>query len=265
MSFLEIEYREQNKVFNMADLQTHDFYEIYYLQKGERNIFIEDKIFTMRENSIVVIPPFNMHKTEGGPYKRLNLYVSTDLLDERETEFLNYCASFESFRLDKATTNVFLSIFRPFFSGGGKEDTLLKKYSQTFLKSFLYLLQSSTLIPTENNSPLAKGEEDGRKIILDIVAYINNHFREEITLGLLQNKFFISKNTLCKKFSEVMRCSVIEYASAVRLNEAKYLLSTTNKGIEEVAELCGYSSANYFSLIFKAKTGVSPSNYRKKS
>ena len=79
MSFIEIEYRETNKEWNMADLQAHNFYEIYYLLKGERDIFIEDKIFTLHENSIVIIPPFYMHKTEGGPYQRINVYLSEDL------------------------------------------------------------------------------------------------------------------------------------------------------------------------------------------
>ena len=46
MSFIEIEYRKTDKEWNMADLQAHNFYEIYYLLKGERHIFIEDKIFT---------------------------------------------------------------------------------------------------------------------------------------------------------------------------------------------------------------------------
>ena len=43
MPFIEIEYRQRKNNWNMADLHTHDYYEIYYLQKGERNIFIEDK------------------------------------------------------------------------------------------------------------------------------------------------------------------------------------------------------------------------------
>ena len=88
MSFIEIEYRKTDKEWNMADLQAHNFYEIYYLLKGERHIFIEDKIFTLHENSIVIIPPFYMHKTEGGPYERVNVYLSNDLLDENERKFL---------------------------------------------------------------------------------------------------------------------------------------------------------------------------------
>lgn len=263
MSFIEIEYRKTKKEWNMADLQAHDFYEIYYLLKGERNIFIEDQIFTLRENSIVIIPPFYMHKTEGGPYERLNLYLSQDLLDESEQKFLTSCSSFLSFELEKSKTNAVLSLFRPFLTKTDNKELLKKKYSFAFAKIFLYILQTSTLKPLSHSLIISKNNGN-RDIILDIVTYINTHYQENITLELLKNKFFVSKNTLCKNFQQVMKFSVIEYCSAVRLNEAKHLLLTTDKNIEEIADLCGYSSANYFSLLFKSKTGLAPSNYRKK-
>lgn len=265
MSFIEIEYRQQKKEWNMANLQSHSFYEIYYLIKGERNIFIEDKIFTLRENSIVIIPPFHMHKTEGGPYKRINLYISADLLDETESKFLNSCSHFLVFQVkNKKTTNIILSLFRLFFSKTDKTDLLKKKYSLSIAKTFLYILQSSTLQSIDSSLP-SISRDDTKNDILNIVAYINNHFQENITLDLLKNTFFISKNTLCKNFQKVMQCSIMEYCSSVRLNEAKHLLKTTKKSMEDIADLCGFSSANYFSLLFKSKTGLSPSAYRKKN
>lgn len=263
MSFIEIEYRQTKKEWNMADLQAHNFYEIYYLLKGERNIFIEDKIFTLHENSIVIIPPFYMHKTEGGPYKRINIYLSNDLLDENERKFLSSCASNFAFELENSKKSMVLSLFRPFLSKMNKKDVLKKKYSLSFAKTFLYILQSSTLKPLFSSPSISKNNTN-ENLILDIVAYINTHFQENITLEALKNKFFISKNTLCKNFQQVMNCSAMEYCSMVRLNEAKHLLSTTNKSIEDISDFCGYSSANYFSLFFKSKTGLSPSNYRKK-
>ena len=263
MSFIEIEYRQTDKEWNMADLQAHNFYEIYYLLKGERNIFIEDKIFTLHEHSIVIIPPFYMHKTEGGPYKRINFYLSADLLDESERKFLSDCSSFLSFKLENPKKNMVLSLLRPFFSQANKQDLLKKKYSLSFAKTFLYILQSSNLTPLSHSQIVSKNNIN-KNLILDIVTYINTHYQDPITLDLLKNKFFISKNTLCKNFQQVMRCSVMEYCSAVRLNEAKHLLLTSDKSIEDISNLCGYSSANYFSLLFKSKTGLAPSNYRKK-
>ncbi|MBE5751946.1 MAG: helix-turn-helix domain-containing protein [Clostridiales bacterium] len=263
MSFLEIEYREQQMTWNMAKLQSHDFYEIYYLLEGERTFFIKDKTFTLQKNSIVVISPFQMHKTEGGAYKRVNVYISADLLDENERKFLNACSSLIAFQLDPAKKNTFLALLKPFFTKASKDDSLKQKYTLAFAKALLCTLQSATLKPL-SVSPKSPVQNDSKAVILQVVAYINQHFQEDISLDRLKDVFFLSKNTLCKNFQRVMNCSVMEYCSKVRLSKAKHLLLTTDKSMEDIADLCGYSSANYFSLLFKSKTGIAPSHYRKK-
>ena len=55
----------------------------------------------------------------------------------------------------------------------------------------------------------------------------------------------------------------MEYVSRMRLSKAKSLLKDTNKSIEDIALDCGFSSANYFGLIFKKEVGLSPLNYKK--
>jgi transcriptional regulator GlxA family with amidase domain len=49
----------------------------------------------------------------------------------------------------------------------------------------------------------------------------------------------------------------------VRLTKAKKMLVDTHKSVGEISELCGFSSANYFGLIFKQKEHLSPLQYRK--
>ena len=52
--------------------------------------------------------------------------------------------------------------------------------------------------------------------------------------------------------------------SLIKDNKVQILGASKTKSIEDIADLCGYSSANYFSLLFKSKTGLAPSTYRKK-
>ena len=263
MPFVEIEKSVKENAWSMHALHSHPHYEIYFLCKGSRSFFLSNAFYKVEAPVVIVIPPHVMHKTEGGPYERINVYLSDDLLDESERKFLSSCSSILSFELENSKKNMLFSLFRPFLEETDKEDLLKKKYSLSFAKTFLYILQSSTLTPLSYAPSISKNNTN-KNLILDIVSYINTHFQENITLESLKNKFFISKNTLCKNFQQVMHCSVMEYCSAARLNEAKHLLLTTTKSIEDIADLCGYSSANYFSLLFKSKTGLAPSTYRKK-
>jgi transcriptional regulator GlxA family with amidase domain len=55
----------------------------------------------------------------------------------------------------------------------------------------------------------------------------------------------------------------MEYRLFTRISRAKELLSSSKMSIESIAAECGFSSANYFSLIFKKEVGISPRSYRK--
>ena len=99
--------------------------------------------------------------------------------------------------------------------------------------------------------------------MLKIVFYLNTHFREPLSLERLSREYFLSKATLCGKFRRVMHCSIMEYVAGLRLTKAKQLLRYSDKRIEEISEECGYSSPNYFGLIFKKEVGLSPLNFRK--
>ena len=50
----------------------------------------------------------------------------------------------------------------------------------------------------------------------------------------------------------------MDFLLNLRLEKAKEALETTNKSICQIAEECGFRSANYFSLIFKRKEQLSP-------
>ena len=54
----------------------------------------------------------------------------------------------------------------------------------------------------------------------------------------------------------------LQYLTRLRIQKAKELLQYLDQ-IGTVAELVGYSDPLYFSRIFKSRTGVSPTEYRK--
>ena len=88
MNYVEFEELCMEKDFAMGKPHSHDFYELYFLLDGEREVFVENQMFKLPEGTIVIIPPFHMHKTEGGPYKRININVSPDLLSDAQNDFL---------------------------------------------------------------------------------------------------------------------------------------------------------------------------------
>ena len=47
--------------FKMPSMHYHDAYELYYLEAGSRDYFVEDKLFSVSAGEFVLIPPGKMH------------------------------------------------------------------------------------------------------------------------------------------------------------------------------------------------------------
>ena len=260
MDFVEIEYREN---FYMVEPHSHDHYELYFQLSGTREFFLKDKMFVLPPNCLCVIPPFSLHKTEGGAYERININVSENLLKKEEIRFLKECATRCVLRLDDEYLPVVLALLKEGSALKAMKPKLKKDYELSIVQTILYFLQKQTLSPLGEASSAPPIEESADPMVLKLVFYLNENYKEEITLEKLCAKFFLSKATLCSRFKKKMHCSIMEYLFRVRLNKAKALLVNSTKSIDEISYLCGFSSANYFSLIFKKSIGLSPLNYRK--
>jgi two-component system response regulator YesN len=89
------------------------------------------------------------------------------------------------------------------------------------------------------------------------------HVEEDISVGSVAQRLFISKAYLSELFKDTAGISLSEYISMVKIERAKYLLLTTNMKAYEIAEALGYNDHEYFSKVFKQKTGISPTVYRR--
>lgn len=263
MEFLEIERRNQTQAFNMSYTQFHDYYELYFLLSGEREVFIENKLFLLRSGSFCIIPPFSMHKTEGSAYERINLYVSKNLLTESENAYLMRISKQGAFSFSREQIQFIIPLIKTASATETADATQKYNFLLCITKTVIAYLQMQplTLSPPMGSTYYPKHSDT---MIMQVVAFINQEYRQKITLETLQKKFYVSKNTLCRRFNEQMNCSPIQYITHMRLSKAKMYLSSTDKSVNEIAELCGFPSANYLGIIFKKQIGISPLNYRKK-
>ena len=98
----------------------------------------------------------------------------------------------------------------------------------------------------------------------EVASYIQAHLDEELSIPMLCKRFFVSKNTLYKVFNETYGGTVGNYISDCRLAKAKELLVETNETVLSIGDALGFDSYAYFCRLFKSKTGLTPSGYRKK-
>ena len=258
-------YAENSKETYQATPHAHEKYEMYFLHSGKRDVFIDNEMFSLTENCLAVIPPLCYHKTEGSVYQRTNLSFHKVILDKSQSAYL------DSLVEDKALVigEKYLPLIRTLLNEASEVkassapiEIKNERISQIIRTVLLFLsMQSNKPIPPASTGK--KPQRDRKNTsseMLRIAQYINKNYMHKITLDDICKKFLISKTALNLKFKDVMQTTVVDYLLGVRLNRATYLLNHSRLSIEEISQACGFSSANYFGLIYKKKTGRSPSS-----
>jgi len=98
--------------------------------------------------------------------------------------------------------------------------------------------------------------------IVKVKRYIVNNIDKKITLTELSELTNLDESYLCRLFKRECRMTINEYIRTQRINEAKWLLESSDKQIMEIAHMLGFSSQSYFCAVFKKLVGVSPASYR---
>jgi len=262
LQVLELELKAE-KTVKIQYTQSHDYYELYFQLGGSgRRLMTQNKMYDLPSNVICIIPPFFIHQFEGADYRRININISKDLLTEDEIHFLDSCAEKIALKFE----DEFRVLVEPLLVECAKlydsNDVRTKCYELPMVRTILYFMQKETFEAVPSISATSdKNSTD--MVILKLINYINENYQSKIELKTLCDRYFLSKASLCARFKRVMKCSIMDYLLQIRLSKARDLLLVSDMSIEEVADSCGFSSANYFRTVFKRTLGVSPLNYRK--
>ena len=99
------------------------------------------------------------------------------------------------------------------------------------------------------------------KGIMKAVTYIEQHFREHITLEMLSKVSGYHPTYFSKMFNQVTGETYIDRLTLLRVNYAKMLLRK-GASISEARTESGFGSHSNFTAVFKKRCGMSPSEYR---
>lgn len=136
-------------------------------------------------------------------------------------------------------------------------------YTQDFSsweKAFQYLGTLSVhIFDILNSKKLDKNEQ----LINTIKRYIDEHISESLNLTSLSRLVNYNETYVSRLFKQLTGLGLSEYITLERIKKAKHLLVTTEESIQNIASTVGFDTAQYFSIVFKKTTGMSPSTYRR--
>ena len=97
------------------------------------------------------------------------------------------------------------------------------------------------------------------------IGFICSESQREISLDEICELVGLSKYYFAREFKRITGHTIVHYINITRCESAKAMLCETSATIAQIAAHCGFSDQSYFTRVFKAMTGISPTEYRKEN
>lgn len=256
-------YRKDSPAYPVGP-HSHNGVELYFTLSDLPDVLLNDTVSKVPAGTLLIIPPFCVHQLyheAGTIYERYILSINTSWLDGV------FCETKDAFSYLKRNTTLLLTP-----DAAGTEALLhhlqlLQSFPDSsspkalaHLFSFLDVLNETVnrLAPESNRTfPVSSTQ----KQINDMIAYIQEHINEPLTVADLAGHFYLHPDYLSRLFKKHTHISVGRYITLQKITTAQSLLRD-GLTVAEVQEALGYSGYAYFFKTFQKNTGISPSRYR---
>ena len=96
----------------------------------------------------------------------------------------------------------------------------------------------------------------------ELKQYINDHFAEDLNLGMLSSMVGMSPSAFSRFFHLRTGRALSDYIIDIRLGNAARMLVDTTNSISEICYSCGFNNLSNFNRLFKAKREYTPRDFR---
>lgn len=234
---------EHSRTFEVQ-WHTHEHWELVYCTSGEGTFQFENgTILNYKEGEAVAIPPREVHSnsSEGG-FTNIHLRMADPSFPYRS-----------AFRVQDDSSRHLKIAFAE-----AKFYFLADIKRRELVLNALGELISSYMIVYRSNSEFSRPVEQIRALI------IANYAQADFALDEVIRELPFNYDYLRKLFKKEMGVTPLEYMTGLRMKKAEIMLGamwTKDYSMAEIAGLCGFDDALYFSRVFKKHFGCSPSKY----
>lgn len=253
--------------------EKHDGWEFVYVESGRVRAKADDNVYILKSGEMVCHKPQEFHSIQ--PYhgaadviifcfdcagEKMSFFNNKILfINQRQKQYLNDIAlSAGEVLLPKSP----LEIAR---DGHMDRSPNAAPIQEQFLKNTIELLILS-LLSSDSTERQKRVESyalhlQRKTLTADILTYLQENMGGKVLLEDISKQVSYSPSSIKRIFNEEMGCSIMHYLTDLRVERARELLRGSRK-ITEIAQEVGFDTANYFSAVFKKRTGMTPSEYR---
>ena len=231
-----------------VEVHFHSQIEIYLVRSGEVEILVNNRKRLLRAGSISVALSYDAHG-----YRAVEDSDVAHLIIPR-----SYCAEFLHLLSGARSYYPFIDDAETFALVSDLLDRICSTQNELQRRGYVYVILGAIL---EKLTPSDEIDAQEINFSADVLIYISEHFREELTLGNLAAALGYNESYLSRSFHQTFGISFGKYLSMQRLREALSLMREGKMSITECALESGFGSMRSFYRAFHEKFGCTPKEY----
>lgn len=255
--------------------EQYPFAQIFLTVEGSGSYETDGRIYPITAGQMVCRPANKRSVIRWNPGKLHFLLVSFSCACEEMQAFegapITLCGEDAEalFELIKVSKRIFepmeeFSELRGMRLKEGVPDAALA-YVCTSLERFLTMLYCRLQCPEVLLDETQKVNTYAGKssLVIETERYLNEHITHSLTMADICSHLGISQTALSKKFHAETGYSVMEYFNHIKIERAKVLICGSTMNFTQISEHLGFSSVGYFGKSFKAKVGLTLTEFSK--
>ncbi|MDR0885499.1 MAG: AraC family transcriptional regulator [Clostridiales Family XIII bacterium] len=254
-----IDESHSNKHARLVHLH-EDELELFFVYSGEGQYSVDGKNYEVKTGDMIICNAGTLHGED----------------PSGERKILSYCIALTNISIDGLPDNTLISSTdSPIISCLALENVIrnLMKMIYTVSHQFphmgeanshlgIAILEITQELIKENRKKQLQYSEKSNVLANRIKNYLDNHFREPLTLNTISKALNISEYYLAHVFKEEIGIPPMQYVTKRRIGEAQTLLMDTCMPIAEISDKIGCNNPWHFTSVFNKFVGTSPSKYR---
>lgn len=152
---------------------------------------------------------------------------------------------------------------------GGSDLSEVLKLNALFYQDLLEIttpdelcLWSRKMLETFMNHLETNKSQKNQQAIQKAAEYIHKNYRNKLTIDDIAQVVYLSPCYVSRIFKQGLGCTLMEYLTQVRIEEAKTMLKNPKYNVMQVAEESGFDDPGYFTRVFKKREGITPSRFK---
>ena len=261
MNILSVKYSEDRSGYSN---HYHDAHEILYIVAGQIAVSISGIEYSAGAGSMLIFNRFEEHSVRvlTDDYCRYALLISSEISRSADIYLLTSVLVNRSHGFKRVIDCTESKQVIEELLSQMNDEFILKRpmFESALSSSFIRILIELYRADPELFTP--KGNRN-TEIVRELQELFESRYSESYRIDTLASDYHVSSSHLVHVFKQITGYSPIEYLMSCRLSAAKNMLTESDKSIKEIIDLCGYSDESNFSRMFKARVGVTPSEFRK--